>query len=338
MNQQPHPARRILKASHAGYQVLRWTEAGPIRAQVLGVFQRACNLQTSEGRLVTLLAPDRPGPANIVVPALGQVLGQVKDDQSMTITPIRVEAPQANLMIDLSSTPIWAGVAPPNLPLPTPPARRAAVQVAMGIALSRAESAELIHLLPELAGETDTGPASPAPKAGLGPSLEAGMRHQARSAVSQLGTSLATGELEAALDAATHLVGLGLGLTPSGDDLLTGLILALKIADQAPGSEVSGIDAFGQEVVERAVARTTLVSVEQMRYAARGETEETIAEAAIALLWAREPLQPAIDALLDTGSSSGADLLAGMCIASTHLPVLLRRSDPYQGSCGTCEA
>ena len=325
MNEQPHPPRRILKASHVGYQVLRWTEAGPIVAQVHGVFQRACNLETPAGRLVTLLAPDRPGPANIVVPALGQVLGQVQDDQSMTITPAHVEAPQANLMIDLSSTPIWAGLAPPNLPLPPPPARRAAVQVAMGIALSRAESPGLIHLLPDLAGEADTGPASPSPGMGLGHSLQGGILRLARSAVSRLETSLAEGELAAALDAATHLVGLGLGLTPSGDDLLTGLILTLKIADQAPGSEVSGIDAFGQGVVERAVARTTRVSVEQLRYAARGEAEETIAEAVMALLWAWDPLQPAIEALLDTGSSSGADLLAGMCIASTHLPLLLRR-------------
>jgi hypothetical protein len=312
MSRHTHRPRRRLKATWIGYQVPRWTEENPIVAQVRGVFQRACNLETPFGRLITLLALERPGPANIVVPELSEVLGRMADDQSVIITPTRLEATEENVVIDLTGAPIWEKISPPDLPLATPSARHAAIQQAMEIALERAESPGLVHLLPDVLEATDAG--VPPAEGKVDFSLHAGMLLQARSAIIQLETLLVAGELEAALDVTTRLIGLGLGLTPSGDDFLTGLILALSIASQAPGSEVSGIDAFGQGVVDRAVGCTTWVSVEQLRYAARGEAEQMIAEAVIALLWASEQLRPAIEALLDTGSSSGGDLLTGMCL------------------------
>lgn len=281
-------------------------------AQVRGVFQRACNLETPAGRLITLLALERPGPANIVVPELSEVLGRMADGQSVIITSTRLEATEENVVIDLTGAPIWQGVSPPDLPLPASPVRHGAVQTAMEIALERAESPGLIHLLPDLIG-------GGGPEPGFDFSLRAGLLLQARSAIIQLETLLAAGELEAALGVTTRLIGLGLGLTPSGDDFLTGLILTLNLADEAPGSEVRGIDLWGQRVVDLATGRTTWVSLEQLRYAAQGQAEQVIAEAAIALLWASEPLRPAIEALLDTGSSSGGDLLAGMCMSVSWL-------------------
>ncbi len=312
-----HYPQRKLVATWIGYQVPRWTEENPIVAQVRGVFQRACNLETPVGRLITLLARERPGPVNIVVPELPEVLGRMTDGQSVIVTPGRVEAMEANVSIDLTSAPIWEQISPPDLPLATPSARHAAIQQAMEIALERAESPGLVHLLPDVFEPSDAG--APPAEGKIDFSLHAGMLLQARSAILQLEMLLTAGELEAALDVTTRLIGLGLGLTPSGDDFLTGLVLALNIADQAPGSEVSGIDAFGQGVVDRAVGCTTWVSVEQLRYAARGEAEQVIAEAVIALLWASEPLRPAIEALLDTGSSSGGDLLTGMCLGVNWL-------------------
>ena len=292
---------------HVGYRVREWTAAGPLDAQTHGVFQRACNLELPGSRLITLLAPERPGPANIVVPALENVLGRVVDGQPMVVTTDRIEAPESSLVVDLAGARTWEGVSPPDLPLPGPPLRHGAVQTAIEIALERAESPGLIHLLPDLVGGGGS-------ELGLDFSLRAGLLLQARSAIIQLETLLAAGELEAALGVTTRLIGLGLGLTPSGDDFLAGLILTLNIADRVPGGFVKGIDAFGRGVVDQAIGRTTLVSVEQLRYAAQGEAEQVIAEAAIALLWASEPLEPAIEALLDTGSSSGGDLLTGMCL------------------------
>lgn len=306
---------RLLRASHVGYRVLEWTAAGPAHARTCGVFQRACNLETSAGRLITLLAPRRPGPATIVVPELEETLGRVAGGQPVIVATDRVEAPEAHLGIDLTCASIWERVLPPDLPLPDPPIRHRAIRAAMEIALERATSPGLVHLLPDLVGEIAAGPYLGSAAMGLDSSLREGMLLQARSAIIQLETIVAAGETEAALAAARGLIGLGLGLTPSGDDFITGLILTLTTADRAPGSRVKGIDAFGRGMVDQAAGRTTPVSLEQLRYAAQGEAEQVIAEAAIALLWARNPLRPAIEALLDLGSSSGGDLLTGICMA-----------------------
>lgn len=315
----PGPGRTSdrLKATYVGYRLRKWIQAGPVVAQVHGVFQRACNLAGPGGRLITLLAPARPGPATIVVPNLEAALGRVANGQSMILTPTRVEAPAADLAIDLASASIWEAVSPPNLPLPAPSARYAAIRAAVEIAQEREESPGLIDLLPDLITETPLDPVSA--EVALDSPLRAGTLREARSVIRQLGTILPRGELEAALACATRLIGLGPGLTPAGDDVLTGLMLVLHYADRAPGTEVKWIDAFCRGVVDQAMGRTTWVSSEQLRYAAHGEAAQAIAEAAIALLWAQEPLRPAIAALLDTGSSSGSDLLSGMCIGSKLL-------------------
>jgi hypothetical protein len=313
-----HPQRR-LKATQVGYRVREMTQVGPVVAQVQGVYQRACNLEMPGGRLITLLAPARPGPANIVVPDLQGVLGRVADGQTVTVTSASLKVAEANLVIDLTGAPAWERVRPPDLPLPGRSVRHAAILAAMAIALERAESPGLIHLLPDLVGGTRAEPGPLPVEMGLDFSLQAGMLLQARSAILQLETLLTAGELEASLACAKSLIGLGLGLTPSGDDFLTGMILTLHYANWAPGSETRGIAAFGRGVVGLAMGRTTPVSLEQLRYASHGEAEEVIARAAIALLWALESLRPAIEALLDTGSSSGSDLLSGMCIASKLL-------------------
>jgi hypothetical protein len=254
-----------------------------------------------------------------------------------------VAVPKANLVIDLTEAQIWEPVSPPDRPLPPASSRRAAVRAAMEIALEGTESAGLAYLLPELIKMTTPAPLAPESK------LEAGILRAAREAILELevvlermtteskarrtgdksdawgvpperiGDGGGTPVLEAAVASATRLIGLGPGLTPAGDDFLTGLILAFRYADAAPGTAVRGIDSFGRRVAEMAVGRTTRVSEEQLYYAARTEAEEVMARAAIALLWRAEPLRPAVETLLETGSTSGGDLLTGICTTSVWL-------------------
>jgi hypothetical protein len=125
---------------------------------------------------------------------------------------------------------------------------------------------------------------------------------------------LAAGAL---VDAARVLVGVGPGLTPSGDDALAGIVFALR--------------ARAGPIVESATARaaeageTGAISREFLRWAARGQALEpahdllvraTNGDARGASLAARR--------MNDVGETSGADFLLGLRWGIEAAPQLLR--------------
>lgn len=115
-----------------------------------------------------------------------------------------------------------------------------------------------------------------------------------------------------ALDSAVvRLVGLGTGLTPAGDDLLTGL----AFASATLGGPLSVIP----EAVARAARSdaTHVVSVAAMREACAGRAVEPLSDVLAALcgrgLAGRIP--EAVAALLAIGHTSGTDLAHGLAAA-----------------------
>ncbi|MBQ7010407.1 MAG: DUF2877 domain-containing protein [Clostridia bacterium] len=114
-----------------------------------------------------------------------------------------------------------------------------------------------------------------------------------------------TAELE---DCTARLVGLGGGLTPSGDDLLCGILYALYYCE-GTRSKAAELAA----AVEKAKKNTNIISRRYLESAARGEYFGLVAEFATALL--SGDTEPALDALLTVGSSSGGDIAAGMLLA-----------------------
>ncbi|WP_153504736.1 DUF2877 domain-containing protein [Cumulibacter manganitolerans] len=131
------------------------------------------------------------------------------------------------------------------------------------------------------------------------------------------------GELWTALHSSRHalplstelqpaaLVGRGEGLTPSGDDLLCG-VLAAAHAWSGP-DEVSRL---WQRIVPH-LAGTTDLSAQFLRSAYEGHVAGELRELLIGL--ARGPWRPAYDDLLRLGHSSGADLAHGVLL---HLETL----------------
>lgn len=132
------------------------------------------------------------------------------------------------------------------------------------------------------------------------------------------------GELRAALhgppdgalaDAARGLVGLGEGLTPSGDDILCGLLSAGRTLAAPLGAHAARarLDRVAAAVLRDAAQRTTALSAALLWHADRGELAEPARGLARALL-GRTRLAPALDALLSVGHSSGRDLALGMAL------------------------
>ncbi|GAA3976163.1 hypothetical protein GCM10023085_68240 [Actinomadura viridis] len=124
----------------------------------------------------------------------------------------------------------------------------------------------------------------------------------------------AAGDLAGAVEAAERIVGLGPGLTPSGDDILAGLLIALRLLGGAacPGGRAAWLaDWLGAAVTADAGTRTTALAATLLHCAASGGAGAEVA-AVLRAVAGHEPAGPAVRRLLAAGHTSGADLATGV--------------------------
>jgi len=120
-------------------------------------------------------------------------------------------------------------------------------------------------------------------------------------------TSVVNVDIAGSIAAAKNLAGLGVGLTPAGDDFILGAILAAWIIHPL---EIAS--RLAEEITNVAAPLTTSLSAAWLRSAGKGEAGVLWHEFLHALLFAdSEQIQTAMDNILATGETSGADALAG---------------------------
>lgn len=119
-------------------------------------------------------------------------------------------------------------------------------------------------------------------------------------------------------NAAEALIGLGPGLTPSGDDLLVGLLGALMRGGGSRARETAG------GVIAAIAARedaTTDVSRHYLRLATEGHFSQPLTELLDVLAQAAPPKvqNTCIQQVLSVGATSGSDAIAGVVLGLTVL-------------------
>lgn len=121
-----------------------------------------------------------------------------------------------------------------------------------------------------------------------------------------------TGQIPApCAEAMTFLVGLGPGLTPSGDDLLGGLFIALT----ALGAEQTR-DQLWAVVADEINDLTNEISAMHLAVAADGFGGASVHELVAALIKGdKNHLRPCLDTVAAIGHSSGLDTVAGLALA-----------------------
>ena len=108
-------------------------------------------------------------------------------------------------------------------------------------------------------------------------------------------------------EVALGLLGLGPGLTPSGDDFVGGLLIALRHL----GSEALA-ERIGRQILPECTGLTNLISAAYLRWAARGIGGSALHGTLEALCRVERGAQDAnLSALSAVGHSSGWDALAG---------------------------
>jgi Protein of unknown function (DUF2877) len=133
-------------------------------------------------------------------------------------------------------------------------------------------------------------------------------RRAAAPRIDALRLGLVSGDALAAQTAALGLIGLGVGLTPSGDDFLVGMLAGLE-ATQHP------LRAAVATAIARAARGTTAFGAALLEHACRGEFSQRLHDVLIAIA-AQEPvaLRQATDRAMAYGATSGADTLAGLSL------------------------
>ncbi len=120
-------------------------------------------------------------------------------------------------------------------------------------------------------------------------------------------SSLANADLPNCINSAKQLAGLGIGLTPAGDDFILGAVLAVWIIHPPEIARV-----LAKEISNTAAPLTTSLSAAWLRSAGKGEAGISWHKFFDALISANPlRIQETIENILAVGHTSGADALAG---------------------------
>jgi hypothetical protein len=128
--------------------------------------------------------------------------------------------------------------------------------------------------------------------------------------------ALITSDLDTFLTAALRVLGLGNGLTPSGDDFVGGIFFAW--AHSPKQAWVAGLSAAKKRIHDAAKASTNVISAALLDDMMEGDSYSALHDVLIALQSTDiAKIELACKALLNIGASSGADMLAGLLLALT---------------------
>lgn len=138
----------------------------------------------------------------------------------------------------------------------------------------------------------------------------------------QLAACCANGDLAGAVEAAEHLVGLGPGLVPSGDSVVSGVLLALRLLGGAISGGTRAVwlaNWLSASVTCDAAQRTTTLAASLLHCAAKGQAAAEVSAVLLGMA-GQEPLEPAASRLL--AAPQGVDLAWGL-VAGCRAALLL---------------
>jgi hypothetical protein len=163
-----------------------------------------------------------------------------------------------------------------------------------------------------LAARGDVGPPD-----GFGALLGGGVPafplQETRDRVLALAGACDADDADGAADAAIALLGLGSGLTPSGDDLVGGVFFARTLLGELEDTRTGAWAAAASRVLAAAPARTHPISMALLSDMLQGRGHAPL-HVLVTVLASAAPLESTLDAarsLTRIGHSSGWDMLAG---------------------------
>ncbi len=268
----------------------------PRAGAVLATFRRSCYLDL-DGRIVALVAAELlNGPLNIVLEAPAEHSFQTLRVGGVVASTTAGVTIDATLHITFVTAQRWTAALAPWTRITEGPLA-ANLALARIVLLREAPKGSVAHVLPS------TDPARATDFDGV-------LRSKARHALAALAGGLRRRDHVALAEGARQLAGFGSGLTPSGDDVLVGTLLALAISPPADAITLR------TTLMAAAAGRSTRISEAYLEASARGEASEPWHRLLAVLPGGHSSaLTTAARALIAVGETSGADMLAGFLLA-----------------------
>jgi hypothetical protein len=268
---------------------------------VLATFDRVCNLLLSDHRVVALVTPEvGNGPLNAVLEGTAGMFSKLAAGLPVTITAGAREVKIGTFAVSWRQAAVWEPRPDWDALRGELPAIQAHLEQLCTFSSEHTLQRSLLELVQAPTDETrHAGGAISDARQALGP-LRAGWE----------------GNVARLRQASSQLAGLGGGLTPSGDDFLTGVMLWAWLAHPTPND-------FCTPIAEAAEGRTTTLSMAFLCAAARGECSAAW-QALLKALTHKGDAEVArvAENVLAHGATSGADALAGFLWAGLYLPSL----------------
>ena len=222
----------------------------PIR--VLHVFESAVNLIADDGEIISFVTPAiGNGPFNIVLPAL-PLNAHITSDAKCDLNPGIASIDGLFIRLSDPDTQIWEPRFPWSSLDPTSD-----------------ETRLILAWLDEFLTKWVPSSQSQSPTEEWESSLSRDLHDQLEAESKHLFPGITDPDLDMIKGSATRLVGLGQGITPDGDDIMLGALLAAWMTQPIAFSI-----ELGEAIVESAADRTTPISLAWLMAAARGECTE----------------------------------------------------------------
>jgi hypothetical protein len=292
---------RFLTATSTGSLAQQMLSSGTM-AKVIGSTSHGLFLLTPERGIIFLSYETWRSPMTVNLGRPDSELEKVKIGTQIQISTEKIVILNMGISINLQSAPIWSAPDPPQKLLP--PEQRWA---------HLSDTAELIC-------EQSSAGFCPILAAFLDLPNKPSLNQEEQSlfeCLHQLRQALSVRDFHRTAVKSTSLLGYGRGLTPSGDDLLAGLLLILNRWKTALYSVDSSefLAAINHNIITNAYTHTTALSANIMTAAAAGQADERLIQSIDALLTGQMPPADICNLLLGYGASSGIDTLTGFALA-----------------------
>lgn len=275
--------------------------SGEKKAHIFSQISRGFFIQLSNEKFVFISCETSRGPLTINVSLPEGRLPTLSQGEPIIISHDDLRFPKANFSIFLDTAEIWYPSQSTSAPL-TNEKRRA---------LIRELATEAVH---------QTDPASPSliyPSLFDFSSIEAIGENKHLEIADDIDAIINKLKLRndpSLLTNFNSFLGKGSGLTPSGDDFILGLFLALNRWETIlkPGVDLPELN---QTIIRAAYQTTTSLSANLIECACLGLADERLISAVDFLAVGDQPLPEVLSGLLSWGNSSGIDALVGMMTA-----------------------
>ena len=294
---------------------MSWRVARAIRqegwsGEVLAIHPRSCYITGEDAEVYAVVQqPLGNGPLSLVIPPLSDdPLTGLTEGSLVTSTGANLMVGE-DLAVGLEQATLWDPKSYPALGA-NPEALSRCLAAVYQTATTRSPEQSLARLLPHLNDED-------LPK----PLRAVGHFPRSQALIAGLTESLGQRNRRSLKVVTSSLAGLGPGLTPSGDDFLAGLLLALALTQEHRVD--AGLTEIADLLVETAAPRTHEISAAYLRAAHAGEANERW-HGLIKALSAGNSTEAAAAAetVMTFGETSGADMLAGFLVGMGVMPNL----------------